>query len=273
MNRIFLLACLCPAVPACAWGPVGHETVAIIAQDHLTPKALRAVRDLLGPGQSLASVANWADEIVDERPETAPWHHIDLPVRKDLTEADIPDYCPKGDCVVGQIERDLAVLGNPADPRPQKAEALKFLVHLVGDLHQPLHCANDDDRGGNQKHLSLHPDFSRHPHWMSLHAYWDHLLEEKTRDVPRALATRLEARVTPQDAVRWQRGSVEDWAFESYRIAQEDIDAAFPPGPMRPWDQVPVPRAYRDGAMRWLVDRQLEKAGLRLAWLLNRTFP
>ncbi|HVM32025.1 MAG TPA: S1/P1 nuclease [bacterium] len=253
---------------------MGHETVAYIAQDHLTPQAARAVRQLLGPGEDLAAVSNWADSIVQIRPETANWHHLDLDVRKNLTLADLADYCPRGDCVVGQIERDLAVLRNPRDGPDQKREALKFLVHFVGDLHQPLHCANDNDRGGNEKYLILHASFwPRHSRWVRLHGYWDHLLEEKTREVPRDLATRLEARVTPGDLARWQGGSVEAWAFESYLIAKDDIYAELPEGPMRGgWEGVRPPADYRNGALRLIVDRQLEKAGFRLAWLLNQTF-
>lgn len=256
-----------------AWGPVGHETIADIARDYLTPPAARAVDRILGT-EDMASVSNWADSIVDERPETANWHFIDLDVRKNLTEADIPDYCVRGGCIVGQIEKDEAILRNPQDGPGRRREALKFLIHFVGDIHQPLHCANDNDRGGNEKCLILSRGYGyHHARWIELHSYWDHLLELKTREVPRDLATRLERRVTPEDRTRWRRGTAADWAFESYRIAKNDIYEELPPGPMRQgWDRMDLPEDYRNGAMRYIVDRQLEKAGIRLAWLLNGIF-
>jgi S1/P1 Nuclease len=250
---------------------VGHATVAYIAEDHLTPHAKRAVRALLAP-DTMAWVSSWADDMVQQRPETADWHHIDLDVRKNLTVADIPDYCVHGDCVVGQIELDLAILKNPKDSPDKKQEALKFLIHFVGDLHQPLHCANDDDRGGNEKYLVLSRSYHR-VHWVRLHSYWDHLLEEKAREVPRDLATRLERRISPQDLAQWQKGNAADWAFESYLIAKNDIYSELPEGPARSgWDAPDLPEDYRRGAMRFIVDRQLEKAGIRLAWLLNQVF-
>jgi hypothetical protein len=247
--------------------------VAYIAEDHLTPRAARAVKALLTP-DTMAWVSSWADDIVQERPETADWHHIDLDVRKSLTRADIPDYCVKGDCVVGQIDFDLAVLKNSEDSPDKKREALKFLIHFVGDLHQPLHCANDNDRGGNEKYLVLSRSFNgRNRHWVRLHAYWDHLLEEKTREVPRDLAVRLESRISPQDIAQWQKGDAADWAFESYLIAKNNIYEELPEGPARSsWDAPDLPEDYRNGAMRFIVDRQLEKAGIRLAWLLNQVF-
>ncbi len=252
---------------------MGHATVAYIAQDHLTPRAAQAVKALLAP-DTMAWVSSWADDIIEQRPETADWHHIDLDVRKNLTRSDIPDYCVHGNCVVGQIEFDLAVLKNPKDSPDKKREALKFLIHFVGDLHQPLHCANDGDRGGNEKYLVLSRSFNgRTRHWVRLHSYWDHLLEEKPVEVPRDLAARLESRISPQDLARWQSGTAADWAFESYLIAKNDIYSELPQGPARSgWDAPDLPRDYRGGAMRLIVDRQLEKAGIRLAWLLNQVF-
>ena len=272
--RILILVFLGTAPPcAFAWGPVGHETVAYIARDHLTPKAALGVARLLEPGQDMASVSNWADSIVQERPWTADWHHIDLDVRKNLTPADLADYCPRGKCVVGRIEWDIAVLKNPKDSRAAKREALKFLIHFIGDLHQPLHCANDSDRGGNEKFLRLRRSNGQgQGDWVKLHSYWDHLLEVKTLEDPRELASALESRISPGDRAAWERGDAADWAFESYLIAKHDIYSELPAGPLQGWDVPTLPEDYDSGKMREIVDRQLEKAGIRLAFVLNRIF-
>jgi hypothetical protein len=273
-HRLFILAFMA-FLPrwVWAWGPVGHETVAYIAQDHLTPQAAQAVADLLGPGQDMASVSNWADAIIWGRPNTADWHHIDLDVRQNLTLADVADYCPKGNCVVGQIEWDTAVLQNPRDSRKAKREALKFLIHFIGDVHQPLHCANDSDRGGNEKFLKLKSFGYHRAHWIKLHSYWDHLLEEKTTENPRELATILESQINPEDQADWEKGEAVDWAFESYLIAKNDIYSELPPGPLRQgWDVPYLPDDYVSGKMRAIVDQQLEKAGIRLAFVLNQIF-
>ncbi|HTC20111.1 MAG TPA: S1/P1 nuclease, partial [bacterium] len=127
---------------AWAWGHVGHQTVAYIAQDYLSAPSQRAIAEILGPGEDLAGVSTWADAIVRTRPETAPWHFFNLDVRQDQSEYDISGVCPHHDCVVDQIEKDLGVLREPFSSLREKREALKFLVHFLGDIHQPLHCAD-----------------------------------------------------------------------------------------------------------------------------------
>ncbi len=265
------LACVGMAAPAQAWGPVGHETIAIIAADHLRPAARKKLAAILGR-TTLARISNWADWIRRERPETAPWHFIDIPDRVPVRESDEPKFCPDHACVVDQIELDAAALQSAAASRDQKLEALKFLVHFVGDVHQPLHCADDHDRGGNEKFVRLgsEADGEDAPP-VRLHAYWDHLLEIPTTDDPGELAQRLEKQITPTEEQSWQRGTPADWAWESYLIAKRDIFSEFKPGPT-PASGVPVPSDYAAGKMRRIVDLQLEKAGIRLAYMLNAIF-
>ena len=138
-----------------AWGPEGHIVIATIANARLTPAARAAVRQLLGR-HSLASVANFADQIRPQRPETANWHFVDIP--KGETNYDPGRDCqpsPKGDCVIAAIARAETALKDRSLPRKQRAEALKFLVHFVGDLHQPLHWSDNHDRGGNDVNVSF----------------------------------------------------------------------------------------------------------------------
>ncbi len=118
LSFFLLLAGLLSYTPkAWAWGHVGHQTVAYIAQDRLAPGAQRAVAEILGPDQDLADVSTWADAIVKVRPETASWHFFNLDVRQDQSEYDISDVCPQHNCVVDQINKDVGVLQEPFAPK------------------------------------------------------------------------------------------------------------------------------------------------------------
>jgi hypothetical protein len=262
--------------PLWAWGAVGHRTIAYIAQDHLSPSARRTVGEILGPGTTLAFVSTWADAVVTMRPETAPWHYFNLNVRQVQSEYDIADMCPNHNCIVDQIEKDLSILRQPFPSRREKAEALKFLVHFLGDVHQPLHCADDRDRGGNDKWFRYHgPNGqSRRYVWVNFHGFWDNLTEPKAKENPRRLASRLEKEILPRDERAWEQGTPRDWAFESFLIAKDEIYKELPEGPLpekNRWGQ-DLPGDYYSGRMRGIVDRQLEKAGIRLAYLLNHLF-
>ena len=259
-----------------AWGHVGHQVVAYIAKDRLTPSSRKAINDILGPDQNLVYVSTWADSIVRERPETAPWHFFNLDVRQDQGEYDISGVCPHHDCVVDQIEKDIAILKEPFAPKREKREALKFLVHFLGDLHQPLHCADDHDRGGNEKWFRYHGALGRSARytWVNFHSFWDNLLQPKADENPRWLATRLEKEILPADEKGWAKGKPLDWAYESFRIAQKDIYKDLPSGPLSErnrWGK-DLPEVYYSAKMRSILDRQLERAGVRLAYLLNGIF-
>ncbi len=137
-------------LPALAWGTQGHQVVANLAQAQLSAKARGGVERLLAlePGQTLASISTWADE--HRNPTTAAWHYINLP--KDTCRYDAERDCPDGQCVVAAIDKQLKVLASEG-PDDKKLLALKYLVHLVADVHQPLHAGYRDDRGGNTYQL------------------------------------------------------------------------------------------------------------------------
>lgn len=259
-----------------AWGAVGHKTIAYIAQDRLTPAAWRGIHELLGPDQNLVSVCTWADTIAHIRPETAPWHYIQVYVREEQNRYDLSDVCRDHQCVVDQIEKDEGILSNRWTTHANKKEALKFLVHFVGDVHQPLHCAEDNDRGGNQKWFRYYGS-KKHPRrytWVNLHSFWDNLLETRAKENPRKLATRLEQSLTEDQITSWQDGTPKDWAYESFEIARNDIYSELPSGPLMEknrWGRDLPPDYYSDH-MRKIVDERLLKAGLRLAGILNQIF-
>lgn len=255
-------------LPAAAWGPVGHETVAYIAEDNLTTAAKEKINAILDQGDDLASISNWADQIRLTDKTSAPWHFIDLPIRKDLTVKEEMDYCPGNNCVVSQLQIWEGVLGDESKPKSKRLAALKFVVHFMGDLHQPLHCADDGDRGGNDKEVRFKTPGKRgNGAKTRLHHLWDGLIEVHTLEDPRTLATQLEGNITDQDRAEWAKGNENDWAFESYQIAKTRIYAGMVPGPQDYTDN-PLPTNYFN-KMRPLVDNQLEKAGIRLANVLN----
>ncbi len=221
---------------------------------------------------ALASISNWADQVRQfGRPETAPWHFIDLPIRKDISVKDEQDYCPGNNCVVNELQINQGILGDESQPKSKRLEALKFVVHFMGDLHQPLHCADDGDRGGNDKEVRFKaPGHRGHGAKIKLHALWDHLIELKTEEDPRELATTLEKAIPKDQAAAWTKGDEKDWAFESYQIAKNTIYTGLNSGPQDYTDN-PLPDDYFD-KMRPIVDQQLEKAGIRLAFVLNEIF-
>jgi len=147
-----------------AWGPDGHKIVAQIAQDKLSPNALKAVSKVL-PGQDLASVANWADSIKSspEWVHTKPWHFVDIADGNDYETA---EHAPDGD-IIEAITESVTVLKSSTSSDVDKQNALKFIVHFVGDIHQPLHVGRPDDHGGN----SIKVMFMGKS--MNLHSLWD----------------------------------------------------------------------------------------------------
>jgi hypothetical protein len=254
-----------------AWGPVGHETVAYLAEDSLNPAAKQKIDDLLGPDLDLASIANWADQIrATTRPDTAPWHFIDIEDRLPETKADEPKFCKDQTCVVDQIGLALAALKSPSTKQAARLDALKFLVHFVGDVHQPLHCADDSDRGGNNKYVRYKKTAKRKGTKINLHAYWDHLAQVKTTDDPRELASELA--LSDAQKKEFDTGVPANWAWESFQIAHDTIYAEFEPGPTKDTSGINLPADYYTPKMREIVNKQLQRAGARLAMLLNAAF-
>jgi hypothetical protein len=237
-----------------AWGHEGHQIIALIAEHYMTDSAKAKATALLD-GSGIDVIASWADDYRRDHRETAPWHYIDCPLAE--PKIDMARDCQHGDCVVAKTEEFLNTLRDPATTQAAKAEALKFVVHFVGDLHQPLHDEDNSDKGGNTRYVV----FERHPD--NLHWVWDTgLLEHINRD-PAALAAELESRITPQDQAEWQKGSIEDWVMEGHRLAQT---IAY--GDLSNDNPAPITPEYERQAEP-VIELQLEKAGVRLAHLLN----
>lgn len=272
-SQFFFLLILIFSFSAFPWGRVGHETVAFIASQNLSPKTAAAINPLL-VGQTLVQVSTWADEIKPHRRSTAPWHYINLPVCQPILVSDIPRYFAnqghtKDDNVICQIKIDISLLKSGRGSLQEREYALWFLVHFVGDLHMPLHIADDNDRGGNSKQVRFFSPTSRSNkgHVTNLHSLWDNLIEIKAAEDPAVLGNRLNTMLNPSQTKKWSTGSIEDWSLESYTLAKSAIYPDMNPGA----DFSILKRSYYS-QMRPLVDEQLEKAGIRLAFLLNNIF-
>ena len=207
----FVLALLLASLPSFPWGREGHQVFGLIAEKYMTPVALARAGDLLD-GSTNDAVASWADEYGHEHRETRTWHYIDIPLAD--SKIDMARECPNGDCVIVKTAQFLAVLKDPNASKGAKAQALKFVIHFVGDMHQPLHDEDDGDNGGNTRYVV----FERHHD--NLHWVWDTGLLQHIARNPSALAAELESRITPQDQAVWQKGSIEDWVMEGHRLAQ-----------------------------------------------------
>jgi hypothetical protein len=266
-----LFAILAP--PASAWGEDGHSIIAEIAQRRLTPDASARVAQLLGPGVSLASVASWADDVRNDRKQTSNWHFVDIPL--DRSDYDERRDCAErtgGDCVVKELQRLKAELGC-AKGEEARRDALKFAVHFVADIHQPLHTVGDR-RGGNELrvHGAMHGRICQGRCEISddtsnLHALWDSGLIRHTVWDWGAYVERLESGLLKNEAFEQQArgGSPVDWALETHAMAQ------------RVWSDRLVPA---DGmlddhyytAVLPLLDQQLALAGVHLAGFLNQAY-
>lgn len=268
MKRIPLLLLaalgLFQARPAAAWGPEGHRIVAHIAERRLSESAREKLLQILPPEEQISDnyICNWPDYIRRGRPETGPWHFVDIPY--DATNYDAAAQCPDGQCIVNQIDVFAHQLSDPGTPAEDRLNALKFVVHFLGDLHQPLHCADrDGDRGGNLRSARL-PD---KPEDTNLHSVWDMNLVRGAMGRMGALefADRLNDKISDRQARLWARGTPADWAWESHRLAVQCAYAGVPPtgGPPAELDKNYV------AANQKVVVQQLKKAGVRLARVLN----
>lgn len=243
---------------ALGWGQEGHRVVATIAEAHLTPKAREKVQEILGVDGSLAEVSTWVDEVRPSRPQTAPWHYIDIPLN--ASAIDLARDCPDGDCVTAAISRFQVVLRDASSTPSAKNEALKFIVHFVADLHQPLHCEDNNDKGGNGLQVTFFDENA------NLHSVWDTLLIERINPDAVDYAAKLNATIKDSDIAAWEQGLVEDWALESHTVAQKVAYGMLPPRPKpdlgTDYFQTAAPA----------VGLQLQRAGIRLAYILNQAF-
>jgi S1/P1 Nuclease len=250
-----------------AWGPAGHRIIGDIAETRLTPIARLHVKELLG-NDDLASVSVWADEVRRERPDTYGWHFVDIP--KDAAGFSEARDCYRPDekhpyllqdhhnCVVDRITVFKQVLADRNAPRQDRIEALKFLVHFVGDVHQPMH-AMGEARGGNDIHVSEFGSLQCGKYPCNLHFAWDTGLIERAGISEKRYVARLNELIASRKLTVQASGTPAEWANESFLLAK------------KVWldDGGAVDESYFENNIG-IVNRRLALAGIRLAREINQ---
>ncbi|MEP7373078.1 MAG: S1/P1 nuclease [Chitinophagaceae bacterium] len=242
---------------AFSWGLIGHRTCAEIAQQHLSKKAKKELRKLIGK-ESLAWLSNWSDFIKSDSDwnHASPWHYVDLPghMAKEKFMEDLKKNPGKN--LYTQIPAMIAELKDKSLSAEQRRNALYFLIHLVGDLHQPLHVGRDEDAGGNKIVV----------YWFekktNLHSLWDTMLIEFQQYSYSEYAKLLDI-AEPEKVQAWQSGSLEDWFYESHQLS----DIIYEASP----NEAKLGYKYNFQFQK-ILDEQLLKGGVRLAALLNQAF-
>lgn len=242
-----------------AWGTTGHRVVAEIAEQNIKEKTKKEIDKLLD-NQHMAYWANWGDFIKSDTTKrwshTYIWHFVNAPANLSKTQyietiKNIPQ-----ENLYSQIPILEGIIKDKNSTKDEKKEALLFLIHLVGDMHQPMHTGHEEDRGGN--------DIKIQWFWQdtNLHTLWDSKLIDYEKYSYTEYATVLNV-LTKDQKADLQVGSIEDWLYDSHEIANKIY------GMSKPGDNLSYDYNYK---VRAIVDRQLQKGGLRLAKLLDDLF-
>ncbi len=254
------------ANPSFAWGVLGHRITGLIAEPLLTPAARHEVQSLLGD-ESLADAAPYMDthrdELRERWPDSARWHYDN----KEACGATL--YCRDGACATQQIVRFRNVLADRHASQQQRALALRILVHLIGDIHQPLHMVDDHDHGGNDVWVRLYPGAEKR----RLHEVFDTALVRDNVNHHRDYIYARELLSQSRSQINaWQRGDVDSWARESYALGVHQVYGLLPGFACghEISNTITLPAEYVRNAHE-LVAIQLAKAGARIAAVLNTT--
>jgi hypothetical protein len=278
-----------------AWGDLGHQVIGNLAYPRLTPAARQAVDALLAQdtdslsAPDFASRTTWADKYRDSLPSapkqrylaTREWHYVDIQIeggsldaachgRIALAPGTLASAGPARSCVVDKLLQFSQELADPATPTAERILALKFVMHFVGDLHQPLHAADHHDHGGNA--ITVRPAAAQTR--IDLHRYWDSYLVRRVGTTLAKASAQVDKHITPARAAAWAQGTVDDWALETHGQARA---AAYDLADQQPLDEPAeglgkmLDEAY-EARGRAVVRESLAKAAVRLAHLLNGLF-
>lgn len=255
MRLSFLFALpLLAATPAQAWGPIGHRITGAIADRNLSGAARAQVRLLLGT-EDLAEASTWPDDMRSDpadywRKTASPWHYVTVRQGDRYGPADAPQ---EGDAMTA-LTRFTATLRDSRASLDDRRMALRFVVHIVGDLHQPLHVGGGDDRGGNDVKVTFFGAAT------NLHSVWDSGLIEQRALSYSEYADWLSRSITPEQTIAWSVCDPDVWTRESIALRK----TVYPADPNLSWDY-----AYQHRAA---LDDRLRRAGVRIAACLNAIF-
>lgn len=235
------------------WSKTGHRVIGKIAQEELSGRTKRAIDKLLD-GQNIASISNFADEIKADSKfrEFSAWHYVNIPPGKEYADIEPSKY---GDLVMG-IQKCQTIIRNEKNTKEDRVFYLKLLIHLIGDLHQPMHVGRLEDKGGNDIQVQWFNNGS------NLHKVWDaNMINDYGMSYTEMANSLPELDKNEKKAI--QEGSVLDWVHESQKIANKLYDSV----------EVGEKLAYKYSYTWWgTVEIQLQKGGLRLAKVLNDLF-
>lgn len=252
-RSLMVVLSLVLASPAHAWGPEGHRITGAIADANLSGLARAQVHLLIGP-EDLAQAATWPDEMKSDpdpfwQKQASPWHYVTVK-GDDYVASDAP---PEGDAMTA-LARFTATLRDPSAPIEQRRMALRFIVHIIGDLHQPLHAGAGTDRGGNTVQVTW---FGKPT---NLHSVWDSALIEQQGLSYSEYAGWLARAITPAQVVAWNQRDPHVWIRESVALRK----TIYPTDPALSWSY-----AYQH---RPEIEDRLKRAGVRIAAYLNAVF-
>ncbi|WP_165699428.1 S1/P1 nuclease [Hymenobacter jejuensis] len=240
-----------------AWGVVGHRAVGKIAENHLNKNAKRRIAQLLG-SERIPMVATWADEArySNEYSYTAPWHFINTPLGLPSDQyINLVNKMAEPNAYMA-LNQNIKDLKDPAKSQAEKVIALKFVIHLVGDIHQPMHVSRAEDQGGNKISVKYQGKDT------NLHSLWDSGLVEYEGFTYSELAAALDHASSAQIR-QWQKDEISTWLFESYQISQRLYQET---------EQNPTFDYRYNAAHLPTVEQRIEQAGIRLAGVLNDIF-
>ncbi|RJY10392.1 S1/P1 Nuclease [Aurantiacibacter aquimixticola] len=254
------------AAPAQAWGPTGHRVTAEIAQDNVSGKTRAEIAGILGT-EGLPEGSTWPDEQRSNpapfwQDTAGPFHYVTLPVGREVHQLVHP---PEGDAL-SALEGFTATLRSDTATQEEKALALRFIVHIVSDLHMPLHAGNGTDRGGNDYQV-LWFDEPTNLHWV-----WDEGMILRQQLSYTEYTARLDRRITPERTLEWWDWNPDTWIGESVELRDRiypAADAEFGNGSQE------APRVLKyDYHWQWMptVEQRLAQSGIRLAAYLDWVF-
>jgi hypothetical protein len=251
-----LLFCALPASPALAWGQTGHRVAGAIADHYLSGVARAHVRLLLGT-ETLAQAATWPDDMRSDPAEywqktASPFHFVTVPAGRTHAEVGAP---PEGDAVTA-LAGFAQVLRDPKASLEDQRRALRFTIHIIGDLHQPLHAGRPGDRGGNDVKVT----WFNQP--TNLHSVWDSGMIDSRQLSHSELADWLAGAITPEQVIAWSNPDPEVWIAESVALRETLYPAGVNP-------KLSYAYAYQHGSE---IDGRLSRAGVRIAAYLNQIF-
>ncbi len=258
---IALVLAALPAAPAFAWGKTGHRVIGTIAERMIGERARRGIRAILGV-EGIAEASTWPDFERSNpdafwQKEAGPYHYVTVPVGKTYAEVGAP---PEGDAVTA-LKKFTATVRDKTAPLADRQLALRFIIHIVGDLHMPLHAGNGTDKGGNDVKVTFNREAT------NLHAVWDSGLIDQEQLSYSELANWLNARITPADRAAWRTADPLVWIGESAELR----DRIYPAPSAVPGEPIKLGGDY---VFAWTAarDLRLEQGGVRLAAYLDWVF-